>query len=205
MALLASIINEPVIDGSARQVTRAPGAPPARVLAPVTIPKTREKEYDRKAVRGGRGKGQKDAMFGYSARDYVHIYNPRAAAAKSWEWLHIQGSRLGGLNRPENLVAGTAQANTQMIPYERAIFSLSKLSRANKKVKVNWSATLQNDSDGGATHIGNKITINVTLPPETGAVADPNTPARRQLASIFPVEINAVEGACIPTSNSIFS
>lgn len=181
-----------VPDLSAQQTTNAPEQAPG-LAAPIANPKTRQKSYTHGAVRGSRGTGQKAAMGNYSAKDYVRLFNADAAASKSWEWLHIQGARLGGPNRPENLVAGTAEANTQMIPYERAIHRLSRTSTPDHPVRVIWSATLRQDSAGTNTHIGDRLTIDVEFPNAAPAETDSESPTK--LKSIFPVTVNATGGA----------
>jgi hypothetical protein len=174
------------------QKTTAPNQA-AALAAPLATPKKREKTYTGGAIRGSRGAGQKQAMGNYSAKDYVKLHNSDAAEKKSWEWLHIQGSKLGGPNRPENLVAGTAEANTQMIPYEKAIYKLSRLSARANPVKIEWEASVQDDSNGQKTHIGNQIQINATFP--QGAPADIESESPAKLASQFPVTVNAIQGA----------
>ena len=62
------------------------------------------------------------------------------AESTDWEWLHIRGARLGGVTGPTNLVAGTSQANSHMIPYEHQILELSKLANARQPVEVTWWA-----------------------------------------------------------------
>jgi Domain of unknown function (DUF4157) len=161
--------------------------------APLAVPKVREKIYDRSAPRGGRGAGQKAAMGNFSARDYVARFNQAAANEISWEWLHVQGSRLGGPNRPENLVAGTAEANTAMIPYERGIFALSQVATYEHPVKVVWTATARTDESGRNTHIGNSIKMEVSFTNGTPDKTDHIDPV--EIKSAFPAEVNAVEGA----------
>lgn len=161
--------------------------------APLAVPKLRARTYTTRAPRGSREGGQKGAMANYSAHDYVQQFNMAAAAAHSWEWLHIQGARLGGPNRPENLVAGTAEANTQMIPYERAIYRLSTVATPQKPADATWSATVKQDDTGANTQIGDRITMDVAFPqgepPETEEVHP------KEIKAVFPVTVNAVEGA----------
>ena len=70
----------------------------------------------------GSEKPTRDAVMGQSAKNYVvKCYDKEFADSRSWEWLHIVGHALGGNNEVGNLLAGTYTANTQMIPYEKAI------------------------------------------------------------------------------------
>jgi len=159
---------------------------------PQANPKTRKKKYTLSAKRGSRDSGQKAAMDGYSAKEYVNVFNEEQASSQSWEWLHLQGARLGGPNIPQNLVAGTSQANSHMIPYERAIYKLSKFSNL-KPLEVYWKATLIKDGDGNNTHIANSIQIEAKFPeglPETEDGQDP-----RGLIGLFPVRFNPIEGS----------
>jgi hypothetical protein len=153
--------------------------------------KDRDKTYDTKARRGNRGQGQAAVMRGWSAGNYVKHFNSGADMMK-WEWLHIQGARLGGPNVPTNLVAGTDAANTAMIPYERLIYDLSKVATALKPVKVDWRASLKKDDKGADTHIGDKISMAVSFPSGMPPAKDGLDPA--ELIKPFPVTFNAVEG-----------
>lgn len=166
---------------------------PALPVAPLVTPKKREKTYTRRAVRGSRDKGQKAAMSDYSAQAYIRRFNTAAAEAHSWEWLHIQGARLGGPNRAENLVAGTDKANSQMIPYERAIYRLSTLANEDKPVHVEWTAKVRQDPSSNNTHIGDTIEMTVDFP--KGPPADTEEHKAGELKGIFPVTVNSLEGA----------
>lgn len=129
--------------------------------------KTKTKAYTRTAIRGDRGTGQKAAMGNFSAKQYADFYTDNQAEnIDDWEWLHLQGSRLGGKNERGNLVAGTASANSHMIPYEREILALSRDADNTHPVTVNWTATLKSVG-GEKTHIGDKITIDVQMPQGT--------------------------------------
>lgn len=179
------------LGGKMAEVT-APLVAPAPA-PPAVVPKTRSKTYTGSAPRGSRGTGQAAAMGGLSAKNYVALFNNNASLAHSWEWLHLQGARLGGPNRPENLVAGTDAANTQMIPYERSIYSLSKIATPEKPVKVDWSATVKQDSTNHYTHIGRRITMSVSFPRGKPDVSERGDPAK--LAAGFPITFNVLEGA----------
>jgi Domain of unknown function (DUF4157) len=167
--------------------------------APIQVPKTRKKEYTYRAPRGSRDAGQKAAMSNFSAYDYVKRFSTKEADSTSWEWLHIQGSRLGGPNRPENLVAGTAEANTHMIPYERAIFELSTVATNQKPVEVVWNATVRKDEDGTNTHVGDEITIDVKFPkgePDETEHVKPN-----RIINIFPGKFQVSEKSTFTKSD----
>ena len=132
-------------------------------------------------------------MGNFSAREYVARFSPDEANAYPWEWLHLQGSRLGGPNRPENLVAGTAEANTQMIPYERSIFELSLIATRLKPVDVTWTATVRKDADGHDTQIGKIIEIKLAFP--KGEPTESKHVNPKRIAALFPVKFDVSEGA----------
>lgn len=72
-----------------------------------------------------RGAGQDSAMNGWNALGLVAYAKRFLAApyelAQNWEWLHVQGARIGGATDASNLVAGTYVTNSAMIPYEDMI------------------------------------------------------------------------------------
>lgn|GEM_PF-5491377 len=147
--------------------------------------KHQEARYTRPATRGSRAQGQKAAMANTSAKDYVRYFIGGRANATSWEWLHLKGSRLGGRNQPENLVAGTFSANSQMIPYEREILKLSQEASPERPVRVDFDATVRTAGDQ-STHIGNQITITVSIPNGTRS----NHTARNFVLSFDATEAN---------------
>jgi hypothetical protein len=67
-----------------------------------------------------------------------------------WEWLHLLGDQLGGLYDEKNLVAGTFEANSAMIPVENAI--KAALKKGKRPIKYKVTSTLY-----GNTHIGEDI------------------------------------------------
>jgi hypothetical protein len=91
--------------------------------------------------KGSWGKGQRDpsqsgVMKGQNAKNYVVANDPnlkhkrdggssldkiRQEIGGRYEWLHIIGSSLGGLNTLGNLVAGSYDANTKMIALEHRV------------------------------------------------------------------------------------
>ncbi|MEN1835644.1 hypothetical protein AAIM60_22445 [Pseudomonas lijiangensis] len=98
--------------------------------------------YD-KPVENGDTSKSRDSVMGDSARNYAaSVYGEEWAHARKWEWLHIVAHSLGGNNEVGNLVAGTFEANTQMIPHERAIRDLSQKGT----VRVTYQIDLFPDS-----------------------------------------------------------
>lgn len=102
-----------------------------------------EVEYTEPAVNGSEVPTRDSAMGG-TARNYAAaVMEPEWANARNWEWLHIVGHALGGNNEVDNLVAGTYDANTQMIPHERAIRDATNESPL---VTAKWEVTLYPES-----------------------------------------------------------
>ena len=108
--------------------------------------------YSHSALRASRGAGQ-SAVMRASAGQYAESFGGHG---RRWEWLHLRASRLGGRNTAENLVAGTEQANTQMIPYERMIYRLAKNAKRERQLRVTWTCNLLS-VDGQPTHIADTI------------------------------------------------
>ena len=103
-------------------------------------------EYDGPATNGDTSKAR-DTVMGDSARNYAaSVYGEHWANARSWEWLHIRAHSLGGDNAVGNLVAGTFDANTKMIPYERQIHLLSQTATPADTFKVKWEIDVYPDS-----------------------------------------------------------
>ncbi|HWN41208.1 MAG TPA: hypothetical protein VNW71_03250 [Thermoanaerobaculia bacterium] len=103
--------------------TRAarPRQSPQFPLPPATDELVIEVEYT-SPVTAGLETPSRDSAMGGTARNYAaEVIDADWANARTWEWLHIVGHALGGNNEVENLVAGTFDANTQMIPHESAI------------------------------------------------------------------------------------
>lgn len=69
----------------------------------------------------------KDSVMGGTALNYAaEVFDKSWAHERKWEWLHIVAHSLGGNNEYGNLVAGTFDGNTQMIPHEKKIRDLSQ-------------------------------------------------------------------------------
>ncbi|WP_343635935.1 DUF4157 domain-containing protein [Fluviicola sp.] len=192
-ALLDFHTSQGIQDRSSKLTAGKAGNPVKKLPdAPLADNKTRFKSYQASAKRGSRDAGQKAVMNNYSAEEYVRVFNAKEANDKSWEWLHIQGARLGGANIPQNLVAGTSEANSHMIPYERAIHQLSKFSGPQLPINITWTASLIKDGDGLNTHISDSITISVEMD-EMPDMQDENN--LEDLLGIFPITFNPIEGA----------
>lgn len=79
-------------------------------------------------------------VMGCSAKDYAtREYGAEWASDRDWEWLHIIAHSLGGADHQDNLVAGTYNANTEMIPYESTIRNLTQIASNARPVIANWT------------------------------------------------------------------
>jgi hypothetical protein len=86
------------------------------------------------------------AVMKETALRYVEqFFDAEWANERKWEWLHIRAASLGGHNVVENLVAGTFDANSQMIPFETEVVRLSNDPLA-WPVSVEWAVALYPDT-----------------------------------------------------------
>jgi len=86
-------------------------------------------------VKEPRGKGQSHAMGNTSANKYAWATDPVHSDKVDWEWLHIRGAALGGETKSTNLILGTKDCNTHMMPFESHMANLSSLIRE----KAEWT------------------------------------------------------------------
>lgn len=103
-----------------------------------------QKIDDNKAPnRVGRGKGQQYNMGGANASAYAMLAGIPSWEESRWEWLHVRASSLGGKTDGSNLVVGTRDANTQMMPFESNIRLLGNIVQDNsgryKKLEANFA------------------------------------------------------------------
>lgn len=90
-------------------------------------------------VTHGSESPSRDTAMGGSALNYAReVLDKGWAEERRWEWLHIVGHALGGNNEVGNLVAGTYDANTQMIPHERVVAELTKKAGQYNPVEVRY-------------------------------------------------------------------
>ncbi len=80
--------------------------------------------------KGARGSGQSSVMGNQNAKNHFAdqitpgVCEPAYFVGESegrYEWCHLVGSSLGGLNKVGNLVVGTYDTNTRMIPLEHRV------------------------------------------------------------------------------------
>ena len=118
-------------------------------------------DYKRTAVARDRGDGQYTSMMKTTAAGYACLADIAGWKTQRWEWLHIKGAGLGGETNGSNLVAGTRDANTHMIPFESNIKTLATEVEKNPNYShlgVTWQATKP-----AASHAFHSIKIGWTL------------------------------------------
>lgn len=95
-----------------------------------------------------RGYGQYKNMGNTNAAGYAWA-SGIPLGGQRWEWLHIRGAGLGGNTDSSNLVTGTRDANTHMIPFESNIRTLGTLvgkSNIYDNLWVKWSVSGEKSS-----------------------------------------------------------
>jgi Flp pilus assembly pilin Flp len=151
-------------NASNRRGNNLPAPPPGATIQSTT-------QFAGPAQRAGRPTSTNTAMGGYSALNYAHDVSDIAAGDGTWEWLHLVGDSLGGGTHPGNLVAGTYDANTAMIPAEKAIAQAASsiaTAKPGSVVTVTGSATVLPDRNGNPSWVGNEITLTATVTPPGG-------------------------------------
>ncbi|NHN24918.1 hypothetical protein FIA58_004435 [Flavobacterium jejuense] len=110
-----------------------------------SIDTPQDKSFTNTPVGKDRGFGQYANMNNTNATGYAWLAEIPGVLSQRWEWLHIRGAGIGGATDSTNLVAGTRDANTQMIPFESNIRTLATAVGNNKtkysRLDVKWSVT----------------------------------------------------------------
>lgn len=112
-------------------------------LSELRAPQEQAKAAGDNFIAVGRGLGQAAAMDGTNARGYAWWYRIPGWDTTQWEWLHLRGAGLGGATNSGNLVLGTRDANTQMMPYESNMRNLQTVARQSgyySGVAATWQA-----------------------------------------------------------------
>lgn len=85
-----------------------------------------KREYTKPPTKIDRNGGQVKNMGGINATQYAILADIKDYEKTQWEWLHIMAASLGGVTNGTNLVVGTKDTNTQMMPFESNISNLAK-------------------------------------------------------------------------------
>jgi hypothetical protein len=112
--------------------------------------------------RGASSPGRDAAMGNLSALNYARAVGVGGAEGATWEWLHLVGSSLGGGNTRGNLVAGTFDANTLMIPIEQAVVEYSNRPDVTREKPMQIEVTAAMLTvNGSRTWVAERITVAV--------------------------------------------
>jgi len=133
-----------------------------------------------------RGKGQAANMDNTNAAGYAWLAGISDWNRAKWEWLHIRGASLGGHTDGSNLVAGTADCNTHMIPFESNIRSLATIAGSSpnyNRLDVEYSIDRPNNP---ATHVVENIIIDWKLEKSNTAASSTYEPEGK--ATFKPLE-----------------
>ncbi|KYG01961.1 hypothetical protein BE21_55520 [Sorangium cellulosum] len=107
-----------------------------------------------------RGQGQQTAMNKTNATGYAWLAGLNWEESR-WEWLHIRAASLGGPTDSTNLVVGTRDANTHMIPFESNLRRLTGIVDENKDRYKGLAFKFE--FSGAATPARHKVTkINIS-------------------------------------------
>ncbi|QRK06085.1 DUF4157 domain-containing protein [Archangium violaceum] len=116
-----------------------------------------------------RGSGQVAAMGGTNASGYAMLAGVPDWTTQRWEWLHVRAASLGGITDGSNLVVGTRDVNTQMMPVEANIRLLSNIVKENRNLYSSLTVNFSVDGqDANAKHKVNEIKIEWCLNPVQG-------------------------------------
>ncbi len=118
--------------------------------------------------RGDESQSKNKAMGGYTARNYAKAVGIQEAHQHTWEWLHLVGAGIGGANELGNLVAGTYDMNTMMIPLEQTIVEYSSRPDVdeNNPMQV-WAEVKVFERDNEKTWVAETIRLVVQHKGET--------------------------------------
>ena len=153
-AELKQIINTKGLDAGLKVYENILGA---------TVETPQPETYSNTPVSKDRDGGQAVNMLNVSATAYAMMSNVPNWQSKKWEWLHVRAASLGGATNGTNLVVGTRDANTHMMPFESNVRTLASLVGENDnydELKVSFAV---NNQYGVAKHRFNEILIKWTI------------------------------------------
>ncbi|MES2936054.1 MAG: hypothetical protein V4864_00140 [Pseudomonadota bacterium] len=126
-----------------------------------------EKRFTTLPAPRDRGDGQYTNMNKTNARGYAWLHDMPGWKTTAWEWLHVRAASLGGATDGSNLVLGTRDANTLMMPFESNIRMLSGLVKSYPAtldtLAVRWT------TEDSEMHAPKTIKITWDLLPKEGA------------------------------------
>jgi len=107
-----------------------------------TLRPSQQTSYYNTPAGADRAGGQFVNMAKTNATTYAWLAGVPGWENQRWEWLHVRGASLGGATNGTNLVTGTRDCNTHMIPFESNLKSLAKIVRESKnydRVEVTYA------------------------------------------------------------------
>ncbi|PCK08974.1 MAG: hypothetical protein COA42_06450 [Alteromonadaceae bacterium] len=128
-----------------------------------TVASPQRKNFSTTPVSKDRDGGQGVNMLNTNASAYAMMSQVPQWQSKKWEWLHVRAASLGGATDGTNLVVGTRDANTHMMPFEANIRVLGALVGRNynyDSLDVSFSVLNQ---FGAAKHRFSEIKIGWVL------------------------------------------
>ncbi|AUX33623.1 MULTISPECIES: DUF4157 domain-containing protein [Sorangium] len=155
-------------------------------LKPLGAPNWRANFKDT-PVPKDRGQGQYANMANTNATGYAWLAEVPGYQQQRWEWLHVRGAGLGGATDGTNLVVGTRDANTHMIPFESNVRILATEAGKNDNydhLEVDWSV---GNPDSDAKHKVETIQMEWKLVKSAGK----NVPEPQGKAMFKPLETGA--------------
>ncbi len=132
-----------------------------------------KQSYTGPPVSADRNGGQVVNMGNTNATGYAMLADVPNWENSRWEWLHVRAASLGGKTDGSNLVLGTRDVNTHMMPFEANLRLLANIVNENpnyKALEVDFSVSGQ---DNKAPHKVDYIRITWKLVKAGGA--DPTT------------------------------
>jgi hypothetical protein len=139
--------------------------------------------YENAPMARDRGMGQYANMNNTNANGYAWAANVPGWQNQRWEWLHVRGAGLGGHTDGSNLVLGTRDANTHMIPFESNVRTLAAEVGRNphyQDLTVKWQVR------NATGHLVDRIGLQWEMVPK-----DPSTKKAHGTAIFQPLATNA--------------
>lgn len=155
------VVARPGLRGPRADAAQPPGGA-LKVAPPTKNPWTQALPLNGPSAGSPDHPTRDSAMGNISALNYARAVGFPGADQHSWEWLHLIARSLGGKNEKDNLVAGTYDANTLMIPLESTIAKYSEEKGDELKRKpatITSEAVLWENPRGELTWVARSITL----------------------------------------------
>jgi len=130
---VAEQAGNPVLPLEVRQAAPADKLPTMENLIGKDLDQNQSFNLERAPGPRDRGDGQFVNMGYANASAYAQLAGIGNWQQSKWEWLHVRAASLGGETDGTNLVVGTRDVNTQMMPFESNIRLLGNIVAEDKK------------------------------------------------------------------------